>query len=57
MRILIAALFLSFVCASSFGQQSYLPGYIINSNGDSIQVLLQEEIRSELLLVVKYKKD
>ena len=57
MKSIIAALLLIFVCSSSFCQQSYLPGFIISSNGDSMQVTLQEEIRSELLLQVKYKKD
>jgi hypothetical protein len=38
-------------------QQRYLPGYLINSGGDTMNVVLQEEIRSELLLQVKYKRD
>ena len=57
MKSVIIFFLLSFININSYCQQRYLPGYLLSANGDTVNVALQEEIRNDLLLQVKYKKD
>jgi outer membrane protein W len=41
----------------SFSQKNFIPGYLLQNNGDSLHVYLQEEFSEDLVTQVKYKKD
>lgn len=41
----------------SFAQNKFAPGYIVKHSGDTIMGYLQEEVRMDLLLQVKFKTD
>jgi hypothetical protein len=57
MRPLTFALLLSFLSLHSFAQKNFTTGYIVKINGDTIHGYLQEEVREELFLKIKFKPD
>src|SRR5580698_4939105 len=54
-RLLTALLLCISICSAA--QTNFAPGYIIRTNGDSLQGYLQEEVRTQLVFQIQFKTD